>query len=183
MLGSHGLWRKQHPYDESVCVPFLLRGPGLLPGTANVPVNAPDVMPTLLSLCGVPIPHAVQGDDLSAALKGERKMRDHAALLALYMPFHELRKPAGREYRGIRTDRYTYIRDLKGPWLLFDNQDDPFQTRNLVPDASHKRILRDSDEELSQKLGRLGDEFLPGEEYFHRYKIRLDENGDTWYER
>ena len=179
MLGSQGLWRKQHPYDESVCVPFLIRGPGLAPRRTTTPVNAPDIMPTLLSLCGIEIPHGVQGDDLSSAIKG--KESGGSALLALYMPFHELRKPQGREYRGLRTERYTYIRDLHGPWLLFDNREDPHQMTNLVSDQP--KIVRKLDDELSGKLRSLGDEFLPGEEYYRRYKIRLNADGDTFYER
>ena len=177
MLGSQGVWKKQHPYDESVCVPFLIRGPGLAPRRMTMPLNAPDVMPTLLSLCGVETPHGVQGDDLSAAIKGKEK--DRSALLALYMPFHELRKPQGREYRGLRTERYTYIRDLHGPWLLFDNRDDPYQSHNLVSD--HPKVVRRLDDELSGELESLGDEFLPGEEYFRRFKIRLNADGDTFY--
>jgi arylsulfatase A-like enzyme len=182
MLGSHGLWKKQHPFDESVCVPFLIRGPGLSPRRVTVPLNAPDLMPTLLSMCGVEIPPGVQGDDLSRALRGERSAADHAALLALYMPFHELRKPQGREYRGLRTERHTYLRDLHGPWLLFDNREDPYQTRNLAGDPSHAEILHKLDDELTKKLKSLGDEFLPGEEYFRRYRIRLNKDGDTYYE-
>ena len=177
MLGSHGLWKKQHPYDESVLVPFLIRGPGLSPRRVTTPLNAPDVMPTLLSLCGVEIPHGVQGEDLAAAIKG--KETDRSALLALYMPFHELRKPQGREYRGLRTERYTYIRDLRGPWLLFDNREDPYQLRNLVSDQP--QVVRKLDDELSAKLRSLGDEFLPGEEYYRRFKIRLNADGDTFY--
>ena len=177
MLGSHGLWRKQHPYDESVCVPFLIRGPGLSPRRMAMPLNAPDIMPTLLSLCGVETPHGVQGDDLSHALKGEES--DSSALLALYMPFHELRKPQGREYRGLRTERYTYLRDLHGPWMLFDNQEDPYQLKNLVSDQP--QVVRRMDDELSAKLRSLEDEFLPGEEYFRRFKIRLNADGDTFY--
>ena len=181
MLGSQGAWKKQHPYDESVCVPFLIRGPGLSPRRVTTPLNAPDIMPTLLSLCGVEIPDGVQGEDLSAALKVGKSEADRSALLALYMPFHELRKPQGREYRGLRTERYTYIRDLAGPWLFFDNRDDPHQMRNLALDPACSAMIRKLDDELTRKLKSLGDEFLRGEEYFRRYHIRLNKDGDTFY--
>ncbi len=39
-------------------------------------------------------------------------------------------KAGGREYRGIVTKQFTYVRDLKGAWLLFDNVKDPFQLNN-----------------------------------------------------
>lgn len=183
MLGSHGLWKKQHPYEESIRVPFLMRGPGLTPRTVTAPMNAPDLMPTLLSLCGANIPESVQGEDLSEILKGQRAAEDRSALLACYMPFHELRKPQGREYRGLRTGRYTYVRDLSGPWLLFDNREDPYQMTNLVADPCYAVTLRSLDDKLTKKLASIGDEFLPGEEYIKRFDIRLNESGDIFYER
>src|SRR5207244_9584863 len=68
MLGSHGMQKKQKPYDESVRVPFLIRLPKTL-GTKSrkleAPINSEDIMPTLLGLCGVPIPKTVQGLDFS----------------------------------------------------------------------------------------------------------------------
>lgn len=182
MHGSQGVWRKQHPYDESVCVPFLIRGPGLTPGKVSAPLNAPDLMPTLLSLCGVDVPKGVQGDDLSPALRGKKGFEDHAALLGIYQPFHELRKPQGREYRGLRTVRYTYIRDLHGPWLLFDNTNDPYQMHNLAGDEAHSALINKLDDKLSARLKSIGDEFLPGEEYIRRYHIRLNDSGDTYYQ-
>lgn len=183
MLGSQGLWRKQHPYDESVCVPFLMRGPGLTPRKVTTPLNTPELMPTLLSLLSAEIPEGVQGEDLSPVLTGERADEGGAALLACYMPFHEVRKPQAREYRGLRTERYTYVRDLKGPWLLFDNREDPYQMKNLAADPCYAVTLRSLDDKLTKKLASIGDEFLPGEEYLKRFDIRLNESGDIYYER
>ena len=68
----------------------------------------------------------------------------------------------GREYRGLRTRRYTYVRSLDGPWLLFDNQADPYQLTNLVdrPECSPTRAELDA--LLQRKLDAHGDQFLPG---------------------
>ena len=46
----------------------------------------------------------------------------------------------GREYRGVRTRRYTYVRDLKGLWLLYDNDKDPYQQKNLAKSKEHSGI-------------------------------------------
>jgi hypothetical protein len=43
----------------------------------------------------------------------------------------------GREYRGLRTKRYTYVRALAGPWLLFDNLADPYQMDNLIGEPEY----------------------------------------------
>ena len=37
-----------------------------------------------------------------------------------------------KEYRALRTNRYTYVRGLQGPWLLYDDEKDPFQLTNLA---------------------------------------------------
>ena len=30
-------------------------------------------------------------------------------------------------YRGIRDQRYTYVKKIDGPWMMFDNELDPLQ--------------------------------------------------------
>ena len=48
MLGSHGLWKKQLPYDESAHVPFLLKYPALSNGSVvDTPLDTPDRIATL----------------------------------------------------------------------------------------------------------------------------------------
>ena len=178
LLGSQGVYRKQHPYDESILAPFLARVPGAAPRVMTTPLNAPDLMPTLLKLCGVPVPPTVEGEDLSAILLGRRPDQDRAALIACYKPFHEWRN--GREYRGVRTARYTYVRDLNGPWLMFDNLGDPYQLRNLVDSAEAADLRRELERKLNDQLQAARDEFLPGAEYMRRFGIRLNEKGDVY---
>ncbi len=186
MLWSHGEWRKQWPYDESIRVPFLLRYPAGLDGMGrkvDILLNTPDILPTLLGLCRLPIPETVEGRDVSPILRGETRDEVEAALIACYHPFSEF-QPAwgGRAYRGLRTRRYTYARDLNGPWLLFDNQTDPFQLRNLVHDPVFTSLQADLDRKLGDVLRQRGDEFLPGETYMQRWGYPMDETGAVPYE-
>ena len=136
MMGSHGHMHKQKPWDESIRIPFLLRYPAVLGTVAqslDVPINTPDIMATLLGLSGIPIPDSVQGKDFSPVIRGEEIAPDEIALLMCPVPFHQWNyKRGGREYRGIRTTRYTFVRDLQGPWLLYDNEIDPYQLDNLA---------------------------------------------------
>ena len=78
-------------------------------------------------------------------------------------PFGEwVRRIGGKEYRGVRTTRYTYVRDLNGPWLLYDNQTDPYQTNNLANLPKHAKLQARLDALLTRKLKERHDEFLPG---------------------
>lgn len=184
MLGSQGEERKQRPYDESVLVPFVLNWPRLggLGKTVAAPFGTPDIMPTLLGLCGLVIPATVEGKDFSGHLRGGPAPGDGAALIACYTPSGEwTRAKGGREYRGVRTARYTYVRTLKGPWLLFDNQADPHQLKNLCNDPSMAATQRELDKVLDQKLREVHDDFQPGESYIRKWKYVTDKSGTVPY--
>ena len=181
MVGSRGAWDKQRPYDESVRVPFLLRWPAGLGHEGRVlqsPIDAPDIMPTLLSLCGIPIPDTVDGLDFADYTRGRDDPGDGAALLQCPSPFGNWpRQRGGREYRGVRTSRYTYVRDLNGPWLLYDNETDPFQLDNLVDRERHAELQRRLDGRLDRKLAERDDRFLPGAEYLKQREYEVDDQG------
>ena len=180
MLGSQGLTRKQKPWEESIRVPFLLRYPAKYGREAREVepfLNAHDIMPTLLGVCGLPIPDSVDGRDFSASLDGEAIESD-GALLACFHPFGEWsRDVGGREYRGIRTKRFTYCRTLEGPWLLYDNDSDPYQLENLVDRADCAEIQAELEYLLQRELDAIGDEFLDGMSYINRWGYELDNSG------
>jgi len=184
MLFSHGYQNKQQPYDESIRVPFLLRYPALLGDkgtTIDTPINTPDIMPTLLGLSGITIPGTVEGTDFSGVLTGATPA-DNAALVACYSPFGQWpRARGGREYRGVRTRRYTYVRDLNGPWLLYDNQMDPYQLENLCNKPEHTALQARMEALLSEQLKQTKDEFLPGGDYIRKWAYEVNESGTVRY--
>ncbi|MCM8823025.1 MAG: sulfatase [Candidatus Omnitrophica bacterium] len=180
MLGSQGEFAKQRPWDESILVPFLLRYPGLFGKKRKIfstPFNVPHIMPTLLSLCGIKIPETVEGKDFTKALCGIEKPPEKEAILSCYCPFGQwTRKQGGREYRGLRTERYTYVRDLKGPWLFYDNEKDPYQLNNLCNNPDYEKIQSELEVLLREKLQETKDEFRPGEYYIEKWGYSVDEN-------
>ncbi|MBN9693669.1 MAG: sulfatase [Verrucomicrobia bacterium] len=186
MLGSHGLWKKQKPFDESARVPFLLRWPaglGASARTVDAPINSEDVMPTLLGLLRLPRPPSVEGLDFSDHLRGGPAPGDGAALLACLSPFGEFeRRTGGKEYRGIRTARFTYVRDLHGPWLLFDHQADPYQLNNGVGQASWATVQADLEQRLQEKLAAQQDTFRTGPEYIRQWSYRVNQHGTVPYQ-
>lgn len=172
MRQSQGLGTKLFPWDESVRVPFLLRLPQAprTHGTrSRIPIDAPDIMPTLLGLCGLPIPPSVEGTDWSPHIRGEKALKgDEAALLIMAAEFTELIGNGMRAYRGLRTARHTYVRNLDGPWLLYDNEADPYQMRNRINRPEHRDVQARLESLLARRLAQMGDEFLPGRVYLER---------------
>ena len=53
LLGEHRLFRKEQPYEESAGIPYVVRGPGVEPGTSNAFVSQVDLMPTTLEIAGL----------------------------------------------------------------------------------------------------------------------------------
>ena len=194
MLGSQGLIKKQKPWEESIRIPFLLRYPALfgLEGQ-QVPeamIGMQDMMPTLLGLSRLPIPEGVEGIDFSNFLQGDENPSDSTALLACYHPFGQWRSGidggpygfTGREFRGIRTNSHTYVRSLQGPWLLYDNLNDPYQLDNLVDLPQHLSLRDDLDQKLQRKLDQRKDKFLSGMEYINTWGYTVDERGTVPYQ-
>lgn len=187
LLGSQGKYKKQRPYEESSRVPMLFYYTGdnaIKSGTYGAMINSEDIMPTLLGLCGVSIPNTVEGVDFSQYIRGkEDDPKDTVAKLVCIQPFGNWpRSKGGKEYRGIRTPNFTYVRDLEGPWLLFDNRHDPYQMDNLVGKPAYEKLQKKLDDVLQQVLKETNDKFLPGPVYVEKYHYpKLDSTGTVPY--
>ncbi len=189
MHGSHGVYKKQWPWSESLLVPFVLRYPGVVTsGSAfDTPISVIDVMPTLLGLAGVPVPDAVEGVDLSPFIRGERDDPPGSVLIMNPCPF-SIGDPRGPdqypdyngmrlEYRGVVSDRYTYVRTIDMPWLLYDNKADPYQMKNLIDDPNLDDVRKDLEAQMQAHMDRIGDRFLDREAYYKEYDIVHDHRG------
>ena len=178
MLGSHGMTHKQKPWDESLRVPFLVHWPAGLGTEGRVidsVIDSVDIMPTLLGLCGIAVPDSVQGLDRSPVLRGDAPEDDHAALYNSVVPFGQwTRTNGGRESRGLRTRTHTYVRDLNGPWLLYDNVADPYQQQNLAGSPAHAALQADLDRQLDVRLAAIDDTFEPGEHYIAKWQYDVN---------
>ena len=185
MLHSHGEIRKQRPWDESIRVPFLLHYPALFGNKTrevSIPFNSPDIMPTLLGLCDIPIPSTVEGTNFAPYLRGEVESDVTCALIQCIQPSGEYhRGVGGREYRGIRTRRYTYVKDLNGPWLLYDNEEDPYQMTNLCNQPRAIQLQSELESLLLEQLMKHNDQFLPGEAYLTEWGYEVDGTGTIPY--
>jgi arylsulfatase A-like enzyme len=157
---------KATPHDESVHVPFILRYPRSAPANrrTDTMLNSVDVMPTLLGLCGVEIPDAVQGRDLShAALGTPGDAPDSVYLQILGTGWPDRATWLGL-WRGVRTHRYTYARwhDRDGMRVLYDLRNDPLEMKNLADDPAHAQVAREMEERLQRWITETDDPFDSG---------------------
>jgi len=184
MLGSHGCppRMKQVPWDEAAHVPFLLRYPPVHAHrgrSVKTPLTTPDILPTLLGLAGITIPKTIEGEDLSALIRSGKDAEDRAALYMGVAPFAG--EGFNKEYRALRTDRYTYVRNLEGPWLLFDDLQDPHQLDNLLGKPQYAALLRELEGRLQAQLRKIGDEFLPAQHYIKMWGFEIAKHGSISY--
>lgn len=160
-LGSHRQYGKQLPMEEAISIPFIVRYPRKVPaGTRTDALLSPvDVMPTLFSLAGLDCPK-VQGKDVSAAAMGrDADVQDAVLIMRLiWLGTNWITNGSG-PWRGVRTKRHTYARksDTKKPWLLFDNEKDPHQLKNLVGDPAHAGLVKKLDARTDELLAEAGD--------------------------
>lgn len=69
---EHGMCSHQQPYEETSRVPLVVRGPGVARGRRSaMTAQHVDLLPTVLSLLGLPVPEAAQGIDLGPWLAAE----------------------------------------------------------------------------------------------------------------
>lgn len=166
MLGSQGQERKQRPWEESIVVPFIARGPGLPAGMAtDVLLSSVDVLPTVLGLTGTPCPEDLDGVDLSARLRGDGAPDPPSAYIMDVCAAGEALLYGVPEWRGVRTKTHTYACTREGPWLLYDNVRDPYQRHNLIDDSGSRHLWREFEAMVDRHRAALGDEFREGEYY------------------
>lgn len=162
---------KNSPYAESMNVPFLVRFPQKIrPRVDDLLLSSPDIMPTLLGLCGLgrSIPAEVQGRNYAPLLFDEKADVERPTG-ALYIQNVDGEKDANglvQSYfpasRGIKTSRYTlalYIdrktKQLKQS-LLFDDEKDPYQLQNLSLEK-HPDVVEQLCREMGAQLKQIND--------------------------
>lgn len=139
-LGTHRLKQgKTTPFEESIRVPLVVRGPGIAPNSVIKPMAATvDLSPTFAALAGAAVPTFAEGRSLLPVLRGETPERwRHNALIEFYRPTDQMsaRQTPVPNYSALRTDEYTYVQYVTGEIQLYDLAQDPYQLTNIATTA------------------------------------------------
>jgi arylsulfatase A-like enzyme len=95
-IGRHGLQGKQNLYEHTWRVPFIVKGPGVKPGTrAPGNIYLGDTLATLCDICGIAPPASNEGTSFLPVLEG----RQEAVRDVLYGVYSGGAKPGMRSVR------------------------------------------------------------------------------------
>jgi len=164
MLGSHGVFYKEHPYEESVRVPLVLRQPGRIAagGETDTLVSNVDLMPTLTRLAGLERPSTCTGRDLSGVLGGSGS----ASVASVYCEGRmDGRRSAGPQlgrgaWRAVITPSHKLMVDETGAVvLLVDLERDPLELENLAGRGDQRDLAESLRAELDRWRARTADAF------------------------
>ncbi len=165
MLGQHGYYCGYKPtgHRSAMQVPFIVRYPAKFEAGRTVDALidvAVDTMPTLLELCGVAIPEAVEGVSYLPLLDGSAEStRDQIN----YQTFKMVDGVKGEftpvPERGIRTKGWLYVRQPIRRKLLFDQNADPDELNNLVDDPQYDALMDEFDAQIEAHMQATGDDW------------------------
>ena len=131
MLGEHGeLNHGFFIYEGALRVPLVVRVPRAegTPRQVDLPVSLIDIVPTIVSLVGAPVPKEVQGVDLSPWLAGRGAGGGGRPLYAeTVTPTHYY---GANSLLGVIVDGWKYIETTRPE--LYDLKSDPAEAVNLL---------------------------------------------------
>jgi N-acetylglucosamine-6-sulfatase len=161
-FGEHGLIDKRTAYEESMRVPMLVHCPELTNGgkKLNEVIANIDITPTFLEAAGLQAPNGLDGKSFLPLLRGEKvAWRNYL----LYEYYWERNFPQTPTIHALRGDRYKYIR-YQGIWdsdELYDLQNDPLETKNLIRSAEHQATVKEMNAQLFKVLGETQGLYIP----------------------
>lgn len=125
-LGDDRVWGKHTLSEWALRSPLIIKLPGGRKGAvSNKIVSSVDIYPTLMEICGFPMPHKTDGKSFAVLLRD---------------PAYKAWKNVAYSYfnKGItvRTDQYRftkYFRKEMPDIELYDHQADPYENINIAP--------------------------------------------------
>lgn len=142
-LGEQTLWAKTSDFELDARVPLMISVPGMQTAGSKTLALAEllDLYPTLVELCGLPEAKDLEGKSLVPVLKDTSAQVKPAAFTQHPRPAYYRQKMDAMGY-SMRTPRFRYT-EWQEPGTgkviareLYDHQNDPAETVNVVDDES-----------------------------------------------
>lgn len=164
MFGEHGLIDKRNAYEESMRIPLIFHGPGMVAENHIVDdmVANIDIAPTILDIAGAKSSTKMHGQSFFRQLMGE--VVDEWRTELLYEYFWEWVFPQTPTTYALRTDKYKFIQ-YHGIWdtsELYDLENDPKEMHNLINVPEHRELVRSFRKKLFNMISSTdGDHSVP----------------------
>jgi N-acetylglucosamine-6-sulfatase len=144
------------PYEESLRVPFIVRGPGVPAGkVVHGQVSNIDFAPTLVDAAKARAGRTADGVSLLPTIRHRKRPPHRAYEIEALAPLFAGNVPVNawdRPYTGVRTNRYTYVVWTEtGEKELYDRRKDPYELNNLADDPAYASVRA----HLAAKLSKL----------------------------
>jgi len=127
---------KRSPNEGGVRTPIMVRWPGRVkPGFRDPPVSSIDIMPTILTACGIEVPRELPGTDLIAVAQGRKPAPDAVFGEAFTHDIVDLSDPRkSLLWRWVVSGRWKLLVPARGTARpeLYDVVADPHETNNVV---------------------------------------------------
>ena len=139
--GEHGLHGKSEAYEEALRIPVMMRFPAAVKAgqTCDSFVSNIDLAPSILDLCGVKAPAAMQGRSWKPLVtgKGDPGWRKN------FVYTYPCDSAEAAPLKALRADRYKLIVNLnpKDRAELYDLKNDPLEMKNLAMDKANADLV------------------------------------------
>jgi arylsulfatase A-like enzyme len=146
LQGQHRVTGDKYlPYEESLRVPLIVRGPGVPAGkTVRGQISNIDFAPTLVDAANAKAGRSMDGVSLLPTLRNHSKRPNRILEIEALDPLFRGNVPVNawdRPYSGVRTDRYTYVVYKEtGEQELYDRRKDPYQLTNVAADQAYAKV-------------------------------------------
>ena len=153
-LGDYGNWCKWSNMDIDTNIPLIFRVPnGKKGAVSDRPVEALDIYPTLVELCGLKPPSHLEGESLLPFLNNpdfQSDLKNHVYSVWPHNRWNYDKTIMGYSVKDARFNYVEWVKLSSGEVLeqeLYDHLNDPNETINVIADGQYKAVVV----ELAQK--------------------------------
>ena len=162
LMGEHGLIDKRNMYEESMKVPLLVYGPGMVESGKPLEqvIQNIDIAPTILDMAGVKKPAKMQGESFFPLLENKNIAWRNTAYYEYYWEYAFPQTPTTF---GIREGDYKFT-FYPGIWDInefFNLAKDPEEKNNLIRSPQEQQRIRAMRAKMWEWLEKTGGMRIP----------------------